>query len=368
MPSTNVLAELPAGLYMLTAKGELGVYDAQQQLHIDEPLSRAFAGHCRAFLQTYVNAKQPEEQRVAIVFKAHEPRAWGRLTFSLEDATVRALYPSSGHAVTELTAFQQKSREKSAYRGMELLLEYRRESAPQVPVYCPVMFNPATTLAERISAIGHEPNALERDTPVIDVLNLAATIPVAQRAAPAVVALIDKLRQGLIRKEQRRDSSWSLGIGGSTVPAASSGNVTASVGRVNVMSSTDVRRLHEVERVDAIERWLKHPPQPVDTQRLRFFSQFRGLDETRLADLSSHSLVYMAPAGTRLVEYGLRDAWNLYLLEGTLRLTPADGVALRVDGGTDKASNPIASLKPRKYQVDTMGPVSFLWIHDRLLP
>ncbi len=142
MHVTTVLSELPTGLYVLTANGQLGIYDAQRQLHIDEVLSRAFAAHARAFLQAYVDSKQPGGHRVAILYNAYQPRAWGRLTFSLENSTVRALYPSSGRAATELTAFQQKSREMSAYRGMEMLLDYRRESAAQVPVYCPVLFDP----------------------------------------------------------------------------------------------------------------------------------------------------------------------------------------------------------------------------------
>lgn len=373
MHVTTVLSELPTGLYILTTDGQLGVYDAQRQLHIDEPLSRAFGAHARAFLQAYRDGKLAGDHRVAILYNVHEPRAWGRLTFSLEDSTVRALYPSSGHVAAELTAFQQKSREKSAYRGMELLLDYRREGAPQVPVYCPVLFDPSATLAQRASAIGREPGEQERDNPVIDVLNIAATIPVAQRAAPAVVALIDKLRQGLIRKDQRRDSQWSLGT--SDLPTNSlpnrslptSANTLATVARDITLPKVDVHRLHETERVETIERWLKHPPQLADVERLRFFAQFRGLGDAGLTQLGKDSLIYSAPAGTRLLERGIRDSWNLYLLDGALRLTPADGAALRVDGGTDKAANPIASLKPRKYQVDTLSPTSFLWMHDLML-
>ncbi len=170
------------------------------------------------------------------------------------------------------------------------------------------------------------------------------------------MALIDKLRRGLIRKDQRRDSTLSLGT---SENALANGAIT--------LPKANVDRLHETEQVETIERWLKQPPQLADVKRLRFFAQFRGLDDAALAQLGTGGLIYTAPAGTRLLERGIRDAWNLYLLDGALRLTPADGTALRVDGGTDKAANPIASLKPRKYQVDTLSPTSFLWMHDRLL-
>jgi len=48
-------------------------------------------------------------------------------------------------------------------------------------------------------------------------------------------------------------------------------------------------------------------------------------------------------------------------------LTPADGATLRIDGGTDKAAYPVAFLKPRKYAIESLTPVSFLWVHDLLL-
>jgi hypothetical protein len=359
MQSTDVLAGLPAGFYMLTENGELGSYDAQRQLHIDAPLSRAFAEHNRAFLRSYLDGALVGDHRIAVLFNAREPRVWGRLILSLEDSLVRDLYPASGHAASELTAFQQKSREQSVYRGIELLLDYRHDGAADVPVYCPVLFNPHTTLSQRVSALAHEPGEPERDFPVIDVLNLAATVPAARRAAPAILALVEKLRQGVIRKEQRRNSLLTLGH--------ASPEADAPVASRAAAIPADERRLHETEPVETIERWLKIPHQAVSTERLRDLAQFRGLDATRLIGLATHSLIYTAPSGTRLLERGLRDNWNLYLLEGSLMLTPEDGVALRVDGGTDKAARAIASLKPRKYTVDTLTPVSFLWIHDLLL-
>ena len=360
MQSTDVLAGLPAGFYTLTANGELGTYDAQRQLHIDAPLSQAFAEHNRAFLRSYLDGAQADgDHRIAVLFESQQPRAWGQLTLSLEDLVVRDLYPASGHVVGGLTAFQQKSREMSVYRGMELLLDYRRKSVAEVPVYCPVLFNSHATLSQRVSALGREPGEPERDIPAIDVLNLAAIIPAARRAAPAILALVEKLRHGVIRKDQRRDSLLSLRHTSpeAAAPAASRAAPVAA----------DERRLHEAEPVESVERWLKTPRQAVSTERLRDFAQFRGLDATRLLGLAAHCLIYTAPTGTRLLERGLRDNWNLYLLEGSLMLTPADGSTLRVDSGTDKAVRPIGALKPRQYAIDTLTSVNFLWVHDLLL-
>jgi hypothetical protein len=374
MHLTDVLAEIPAGLYVLTANGELGTYDAQRQLHIDEPLTRAFAEHNRTFLRAHLQDPLADDHRIAILFESRQSREWGRLTLSLEDSVLRSLYPAGGRTSGGLTAFQAKSRNMSVYRGMELLLDYRHDGTPDVPVYCPVLFNPHSTLSGRVSALGHEPDEQERDIPVLDLLNLIATVPAARRVSPAVLALVDKLRQGVIRKDQRRDSLLSVQHAmvhaEAPVPVE---DVFAQIardkrlGRAVTLPSVDERRLHETDYVEPVERWLKIPHQPVGAERLRAFVQFQGLDAASLAELTARSLIYTAPAGTRLLDRGMRDAWNLYLLEGGLMLTPADGATLRVDGGTDKATYPVAFLKPRKYTVETLTPVSFLWVHDLLL-
>src|SRR4030066_916887 len=113
MQLTDVLAEVPAGLYVLTASGELGAYDAQCQLHIDEPLSRAFAEHSRDFLRAPLQDPLADGRRVAILFGSLEPNAWGHLTLSLEDSVGRFLYPAGRRTIGGLTDFQKKSRNLS---------------------------------------------------------------------------------------------------------------------------------------------------------------------------------------------------------------------------------------------------------------
>jgi len=340
------------GLYVLTASGELGVYDAQRQLQIDAPLSRQFSTHNRAFLQAYLQNPHADERRSAIVFESTQTRVWGRTSLSLEESVVRSLYPAGGRAVSGLTAFQQKSRELSVYRGLELLLEHRRESLPDVPVYCPVLFEPQQTLVQRGSALGRVPNEQERDIRVLDVLNLLATVPPARRAVAEVLILVEKLHQGIIRKELRSSSSLS---------------VLQAQAKAVAQPGAEMLSLHETQRVASIERWVKTPPEPVGNEALHAFAQFRGLDIRHVDELLAPSLIYAAPAGVRLWEQGQSDLWNLYLLEGAVSLTAADGASVRVEGGSDKAANPIASLKPRKYRVDTLTPVRFLWLHDQLL-
>ncbi len=105
----------------------------------------------------------------------------------------------------------------------------------------------------------------------------------------------------------------------------------------------------------------------VKPQMLSTFIQFRHLPEDKLALLARTNPLYRAPAGTPLLVSGAVDKWNFYLLHGRLELRAADGAREIIDGGTPRAAAPISFLKPRKYDVVTLTPVTFLWIHDALL-
>jgi hypothetical protein len=129
----------------------------------------------------------------------------------------------------------------------------------------------------------------------------------------------------------------------------------------------DLAGLHQTERVDLIEFWLAKPIEYVEVHTLRRFVQLRDAPEPVLRVLSGANPVYSAPSGARLLERGMRDAWNLYLLEGTVAAVPEDGATVVIEGDTDKAAYPVAFLKPRKYTVTAITPVRFLWVHDRLL-
>ena len=85
MPLTDILAEIPAGLYVLTANGELGIYDAQRQLHIDEPLTRECAERSREFLRTQLQDPLAGKHRIAILFNG-DLQEQGRVDKLIEDS------------------------------------------------------------------------------------------------------------------------------------------------------------------------------------------------------------------------------------------------------------------------------------------
>lgn len=361
----------PAGLYVLNAKGELGFFGADGKPQLDAELSQAFAVHDRDFLKAYLADPAAERRRLAIIYRAAQPKPWGPVTFVLDDFVVRELYPVGGKVGGALTSFQQKNREKSVYRGIEVLLEAKSDIAPNCPVFCPVLLDRGTRLSQYADVLGHPPAEADQASAVIEVVNLVATIPLARRETEMVLKLRERLARGIIRKDQRHERVYEVIAGRDHWMAQGSGDDAFAdldrdtrLGRDLTLSAEDLAKLHENERLDKIERWQVNPLKPVDAGTLRRFARFKDLDESVLVGLAARTFLYAAPSGARLLDRGLSDAWNMFLLEGTVMLTPEDGTGLLLEGGTENAAYPISFLKPRKYNVDAQTPVTFIWIHD----
>ena len=374
----NIIETFPklSGFYVLTSSGELGSYDPNKKFIINAVLSKEFADHNREFVRLHLQNPDAEGCRVAIIYRAGEKRAWGPEIFLLETPIVRSLYPVSGTKVGELTAFQKKNREMSVYRGMEILLEHQSSALPDTPVYCPVLFDRHTTLDQYASLLGREAVETDKTIPVIEVLNLAATIPIGRRKTPKLLVLRKSLYEGVVKKDMRKYSGLSviekLKAGtdwaedkeadevfhdvdkrtdrGLTLPTGGEGSVNASSPGSLV-----------------IEQYLKGPIKNVEPEMLRAFVRFRALSDEKLRLLASKSPVYQAPGGARLIERGKSDSWSFFLLEGALELLAADGARKLIEGGTEQASSPVSYLKPRMYTVNAVTPVKFLWIHDTLI-
>lgn len=356
-------------LYLLTQDGRLGTVNPQRRFEEDDDLGRAFGAHNRELLAQYANQAGPP-WRLGIVYRAAEARAWGNELMWLEEAMVRELYRVSGPAGSELTAFQKKNRETSLYRGGELLLDFRADATSTTPVYCPVLYNRGLPLGRLAPALGLAPGLEEARGPVLEVLNLLAPIPVSRRDVPAVAMLVDRVRRRLVRKEMRRTSGFSLLDRVHAAPGDAGADffdVDRRDDRAVTLPTGFGQGGDAGERIEQVDRWLERPHRPVDAALLRRFVQFRDLDDRRLALLAQRSLVHTAPSGTRLLNQGMTDTWNMYLLEGSLSLEAADGQSLLVEAGGERAASPVSFLKPRKYTVTALTPVSFFWIPDALL-
>lgn len=368
-----------AGLYGLTPDGELGVYGGDRAFVRDVSLTQAFAAQIRQLLRSYHADPDGGVYRLGLIYHAPTKRSWDSDTLVLEEAVVREVYPVGGPPTQELTAFQKKNREKSVYRGIELLIEYRYERLADAPVYCPLLYDRGMSLDQYPPSVSFAA-AKDTRTPVLEVLNLMAMIPMGRRNAPELLALMDNMHRYLVHKEARREGTFTLNQERYVAKRHEGGGeaeffdvdkrherqqtLTAGALQQRLVAAAQVQRADHFAQV---EQWLERPHRPVNAALLRTFAQFRNLDGNALAALAEKALVYTAPAGAKLLNVGMKDSWNMYLLEGTVSLQAADGGSLFVTGGTDKAESPISFLKPRKYNVAAVTPVSFLWIHDALL-
>jgi hypothetical protein len=374
MSAVDTIVNL-SGLYVLTPEGEVGVYADGKTLVLDETLTRDLADYLKRLLANYLGDPHTGLYRLGVIYHARDQRPWGADTFALEECVVREVYAVSGQR-ERLTAFQKKNREKSVYRGFELLLEYRTESNPEAPLYCPILFDRSTRLDQYPDIEGS--NTPGAPIPVLEVLNLVADIPVARRNTLAVATMMQNMVRAVVRKDMRDDRftlAQAAGLGTPTAdgPAEYFDADRRAERQVGFPPADWQQRMITVEQIQAgqrvnhVERWLRHPIELVDPARLGSFAQFKNLPLPVLTVLSQKSPMYTAPAGTRVLHRDMTDAWNMYLLEGSVSLEATDGKTLYITGGTDGATNPIAFLKPRKYTVTAMTNISFLWVHDALL-
>lgn len=384
----STIGTLPnlVGFYVLTPEGQLGYYDPDKKFVLDVKLTKAFADYNMRYLMAYLRNPEQGNFRLAIIHRTQEHRPWGSYTLLLEKHIVRRLYPVTGMTrELDLTTFQKKNREKSIYRGMELFLEYKDTSTPDMPVYCPVLYDRSTTLDDYGPILDRSVTSVDRETPVVEVINMLAAIPLAKRFSPEIAALKEKISHGIVKKGMRKSDAFTLiedvRRDSQTITQTVRDNISNPYGGVdkrferqvtldsradNAKSGISGVGNYDSALMHSIGSLLVGKPEPVDPMLLKNFSKFHDLDYDKLQALAAQSLVYKVPPGTQLTERGTRDTRNLYLLEGTVQLVAADGGVKRIDSGTATASNPISSLKPRMYTVTAVTRVAFLWIDDNL--
>jgi len=368
------------GFYVLTSDGQLGAYDPDGEFVVDAKLTRAFADYNCRFLMTYLQSPEKGNFRLAIIHRTQEKRPWGSETLLLEKNIVRRLYPMTGTTELDLTVFQKKNREKSIYRGMEIFLEYKDASTPDLPVYCPVLYDRGMTLDCYAGNLDRPVTPADRETPVVEILNLLAGIPVGRRYTPEIGILKEMIYQGIVKKGMRKSAEFTLieDIRRNAV-AATDKTVDDPYADVDKRAERQVtldskagdpdasRNASDNALLRSIGSALVGRPEPAEPGTLKIFTRFREMDHARLEVLAGKCMIYKVPPGTRLLERGTKDSWNLYLIDGTVELVAADGMPKTIEGGTPTASNPISCLKPRMYTVSALTRVAFLWIDDKLI-
>jgi hypothetical protein len=77
--------------------------------------------------------------------------------------------------------------------------------------------------------------------------------------------------------------------------------------------------------------------------------------------------VFRVPEGTRLLDRGTCDSWNLYLLSGELELKADQDNGWVLAGGSPSARKPVAFLKPRLFSVTARTAIEFLWLYEPMV-
>ncbi len=365
----NELFKSINGLYVLMPDGRLGVYDEHDQFQCDAELTAALQEHNVQLLKNYLNATTSEQVRLGIIYPTRDAHPWKTETLLLEENVVRQIFPV-GVTNKPLTAFQKKNQINSYYRAIENLINYQPKETPGM-VFCPVLFDRGGAMDAYLPLLGRPEKPDDRDMPVLELLNLVADIPLYQRGASSLLAIRDRIHSTLIQNSRRSGSQFTLldnvEFNSDRKTSDDAYGSDRRTDRSVTLSADELEGLHINQCFDMIEQWLEIPHRTIQAGELRRFVQFRELNSACLDVLAERSFVYTAPATTRLLEQGMTDNWNMYLLEGVLLLETADGQSLRIEGGTPKSETPVAFLKPRKYKVTTLTNVSFLWIHDILL-
>lgn len=107
----------------------------------------------------------------------------------------------------------------------------------------------------------------------------------------------------------------------------------------------------------------RHPLQ----ETLKTFQPLDRLDEDQRELLARSLQINSAASGTTLVSEGDTKHFMLYLLQGKLQLTSADGRVSEIDHQSPQSRTPIANLIPRRYTVEALSAVDYLTIDGDLL-
>jgi len=102
-------------------------------------------------------------------------------------------------------------------------------------------------------------------------------------------------------------------------------------------------------------------------RRLREFQPLGRLSDDQLVLLANRAERRRHGPGQRIMERGVRDGMEFFLISGQVELESGDGRKYRIDAKSDKAVNPIARLQPRMYTVTAVKPSEFLVIRQDML-
>ncbi|WP_203301267.1 HDOD domain-containing protein [Marinobacter sediminum] len=102
-------------------------------------------------------------------------------------------------------------------------------------------------------------------------------------------------------------------------------------------------------------------------RRLREFHPLNRLTDAQLVLLASRAERRTYGSGQRVVEKGVRDGLDFFLITGKVELESVDGRKTLIEADSNAALNPIARLQPRMYDVVAVKRCEFLIVEQDIL-
>jgi HD-like signal output (HDOD) protein len=102
-------------------------------------------------------------------------------------------------------------------------------------------------------------------------------------------------------------------------------------------------------------------------RRLKEFQPLNRLTDEQLVVLASRAERRTHGPGQRVLERGVRDGLDYFLVTGKVELESVDGRKSVIEAETEQSLNPIARLQPRMYDVTAVKPCEFLVVEQDVL-
>ncbi|MFO8142597.1 MAG: HDOD domain-containing protein [Marinobacter sp.] len=100
---------------------------------------------------------------------------------------------------------------------------------------------------------------------------------------------------------------------------------------------------------------------------LKNFQPLGRLTDDQLVLLASRAERRTYGPGQRVMERGVRDGLDYFLISGMVELESVDGRKTVIEAATEKSLNPIARLQPRMYDVTAVKPSKFMVVEQEIL-
>lgn len=103
--------------------------------------------------------------------------------------------------------------------------------------------------------------------------------------------------------------------------------------------------------------------------QLKKFNLLKYLSDEQMILLANQTEILHAKPKQKIIEIDSNDDEEYFLLEGQLQLKPNDPELkeLVITSGTLEALNPLARLRPRRYKVTSLTPITYFTIKSQLL-